>query len=253
MPLNLPDPNLPDLNLPDPNLPKSNFSRRRLLQSGLSGLGLILTGCELAPLTDRIGQASEPLNQRVQELLLKPQTPVPEFPVSAIQPEALLINTYDTTPQIDPAQFRLIVDGEVAMPLQFSLSDLQAMPLTEMVIRHVCVEGWAAIVQWGGVRLRDLVQLAQPKPTARYAYFESADRYYESWDLASAFHPQTLLAYQKNGAPLSVDNGAPLRLAAPVKLGYKQSKWVTRVTLTSQLSSRKGYWVDQGYEWFAGI
>lgn len=76
---------------------------------------------------------------------------------------------------------------------------------------------------------------------------------YESWDIASALHPQTLLAYQKNGAPLPVENGAPLRLASPVKLGYKQSKWVTGITLTSELSTAQGYWEDRGYEWFAGL
>jgi DMSO/TMAO reductase YedYZ molybdopterin-dependent catalytic subunit len=204
-------------------------------------------------LTDKLGQTFEPLNQNVQSLLLKPQAPVPEFPVSAIQPEALLINTFNFTPQIDPVQFRLAIDGAVNTPMQLSLKDLQKLPLTSMVIRHVCVEGWAAIVQWGGVRLRDLAAMVQPKSTARYVYFMSADQYYESWDIASALHPQTLLAYQKNNAPLSPDNGAPLRLASPIKLGYKQSKWVTRVMFTDKLLPQKGYWEDQGYEWFAGL
>jgi DMSO/TMAO reductase YedYZ molybdopterin-dependent catalytic subunit len=133
------------------------------------------------------------------------------------------------------------------------MADIQALPLTSMIIRHVCVEGWAAIVQWGGIRLREIIALSQPKSQVKYVYFKSADGYYESWDIASALHPQTLLAYQKNGAALPVENGAPLRLASPIKLGYKQSKWVTRVTLTSKLSNAKGYWEDMGYEWFAGL
>jgi DMSO/TMAO reductase YedYZ molybdopterin-dependent catalytic subunit len=133
------------------------------------------------------------------------------------------------------------------------MADIHALPLTSMIIRHVCVEGWAAIVQWGGIRLREIIALSQPKSSVKYAYFKSADGYYESWDIASALHPQTLLAYQKNGAALPVENGAPLRLASPIKLGYKQSKWVTRVTLTSELSTVKGYWEDLGYEWFAGL
>jgi DMSO/TMAO reductase YedYZ molybdopterin-dependent catalytic subunit len=230
------------------------LSRRRLLQlSTLSGAGLLLNSCGLAQLSEPIGNLSEPLNQRVEELLLKPQTPVPEYPKSAIQPEALLVNTYDETPQIDPEQYRLQIDGAVNLPMQLSLTDLQKLPLTEMVIQHVCVEGWAAIVQWGGVRLRDLAALVQPTAKARYLYFESGDRYYESWDIASALHPQTLMAYQKNGEALSIDNGAPLRLASPIKLGYKQSKWVTRITFMEQLPAQTGYWEDQGYEWFAGL
>jgi DMSO/TMAO reductase YedYZ molybdopterin-dependent catalytic subunit len=231
-----------------------NLSRRRLFQlSAFSGAGLLLNSCGLADLSEPVGNLSEPLNQRVEELLLRPQTPTPEYPISAIQPDALLINTFDTTPQIDRDQFRLVIDGEVNMPMQLSLADLQKLPLTEMVIQHVCVEGWAAIVQWGGVRLRDLAKLVQPKANVRYVYFESGDGYYESWDIASSLHPQTLMAYQKNGAPLSVDNGAPLRLASPVKLGYKQSKWVTRITFMDTLPAQKGFWEDQGYEWFAGL
>jgi len=97
------------------------------------------------------------------------------------------------------------------------------------------------------------VALAQPRSDAQYVYFQSADGYYESWDMPSALHPQTLMVYQKNGQPLPVENGAPLRLAAPIKLGYKHSKWVTRIVGTAQLMEQKGYWVDRGYEWFAGL
>ncbi|MHC5737679.1 molybdopterin-dependent oxidoreductase [Nostoc sp.] len=234
-------------------LPKHTLSRRRLLQlSGLSGVGFLLSGCGTNLFSDNVQQISEPLNQSLEALLLT-QKPVPEFSVSAIEADKLLVNTFDFTPQIDPAQFRLTIDGEVSNAMQLSMADIQKLPLTSMVIRHVCVEGWAAIVQWGGVRLRDLVALVQPKSNVRYVYFKSADGYYESWDIASAVHPQTLMAYQKNGQPLSVDNGAPMRLASPIKLGYKQSKWVTQITFVSNLLPIKGYWEDQGYEWFAGL
>ena len=217
---------------------KPVLSRRQLLQwSGFSGASLLLGGCATSLFSEQVGQAFEPLNQSLQALLLS-QKPVPEFPISAIEPDKLLINTFDATPQIDPLQFRLQIQGEVDHPMQLSLTDLKAMPLAS---------------QWGGVRLQDLIRLAQPKSNVRYVYFKSADGYYESWDLASAVHPQTLMAYQKNGAPLSIENGAPLRLASPVKLGYKQSKWVTEITLLSQLMPMKGYWEDQGYEWFGGL
>lgn len=227
--------------------------RRQLLQMlGISGLGYALSGCVPASLTTKVGEWSEPLNQRVEELLLSAQ-PVPEFPVSAIEPAALLVNSYSDIPQLNPLTFRLTIEGEVNHPLQLSLQDFQQLPRTSMVIRHVCVEGWAAIVQWGGVRLSELARLVQPLPQVRYVYFLSADGYYESWDLPSVIHPQTLLVDQKNGAPLPVENGAPLRLASPIKLGYKQSKWVTRVIFTSKMARQRGYWEDLGYEWFAGL
>jgi DMSO/TMAO reductase YedYZ molybdopterin-dependent catalytic subunit len=230
------------------------FTRRKFLEiSGLSTMSLLLGGCGTPALEDLVGTLSEPLNHKFEELIFQPQRLVPEFLPSQIEADSLIVNSFRSTPIIDLEKYRLIVDGEVNNPLSLSMADIQALPLTSMIIRHVCVEGWAAIVQWGGIRLQEIIAIAQPKSQVKYAYFKSADGYYESWDIASALHPQTLLAYQKNGATLPIENGAPLRLASPIKLGYKQSKWVIRITLTSQLSIFKGYWEDQGYEWFAGL
>ncbi len=231
-------------------LPKSGqISRRQLLQWAGAGLVVNVAGTLLY---DPIGRLTLPVNEGLEALLLS-QKPTPEFPARAIEPKQLIVNSFKGTPAIDLVNFRLQLTGEVIKPLALSVTELQSLPFTSMVIRHICVEGWAAIVQWGGVKLRDLLTLAQLKSSAKYVYFKSADGYYESWDLASALHPQTLLAYQMNGAPLPPENGAPLRLAAPIKLGYKQSKWVTEVVVTSQLLPKRGYWEDLGYEWFAGL
>ncbi|MBD2665678.1 hypothetical protein B6N60_04522 [Richelia sinica FACHB-800] len=232
----------------------NELNRRKFIQiSGISSLSFLLGGCGTPTFEDLVGKLSEPLNQKIEKLIFQPQKPVPEFKIDQIEPKALIVNSFRSTPLIDINKYRLVIDGEVNHPLSLSMAEIQALPFTSMIIRHVCVEGWAAIVQWGGIRLRELIALAQPKTGVKYAYFQSADGYYESWDIASALHPQTLLAYQKNGEPLPVENGAPLRLASPIKLGYKQSKWVIQITLTSHLSPFRGYWEDQGYEWFAGL
>jgi DMSO/TMAO reductase YedYZ molybdopterin-dependent catalytic subunit len=233
----------------------SHLTRRQAIQLlGMSSIGYLLNGCS-SELTAKIGDLTEPLNQSFSELLVKPQLLIPEFSKSAIDPKALLLNSYEGTPEIDTDEdFTLMVDGEVKFPMELSLAALKNIPFTSVIMQHVCVEGWAAVVQWGGLRLRDLAKMVQPKDSAKYVLFQSADKYTESWDLASAIHPQTLLAYQMNGAPIPDDNGAPIRLAAPIKLGYKQSKWVTKVTFTSQIpKGGKGYWEEQGYEWFGGI
>ena len=227
----------------------SRISRRQLLQWAGAGLLVNLAGTLLY---EPIGRISMPINEAFEALLLSSQ-PTPEFPITAIEPNKLIINSFRGTPAIDLANFTLNISGTVANPLSLKLADIQQMPLTSMVIRQVCVEGWAAIVQWGGVRVRDLLTLAQPQADAKYVYFKSADGYYESWDLASVVHPQTLLANQMNGKDLPKENGAPLRLAAPIKLGYKQSKWVTELVVTDRLLPKRGYWEDLGYEWFAGI
>jgi DMSO/TMAO reductase YedYZ molybdopterin-dependent catalytic subunit len=229
--------------------PSNRISRRQLFQWAGAGLMVNVAGTLLY---DPIGRLSMPVNEALGSLLLSPNL-TPEFPITAIEPDKLIINSFRGTPAIDLVNFQLNISGEVNSPLRLSIADIQKLPFTSMVIRQVCVEGWAAIVQWGGVRLRDLLILAQPKPSAKYVYFKSADGYYESWDWASSIHPQTLLAYQMNGKNLPPENGAPLRLAAPIKLGYKQSKWVTEVVVTSQLLPKRGYWEDLGYEWFGGL
>jgi DMSO/TMAO reductase YedYZ molybdopterin-dependent catalytic subunit len=232
----------------------NHLNRRQAIQLlGMSSIGYLLNSCS-SELTTQVGEFSEPLNQSFGELLVKPQQLIPEFPKSSIDPKALLINSYEGTPKIDRDQYRLTIDGEVKFPMELNLTALKQLPQTSIIMQHVCVEGWAAIVQWGGFRLLDLAAMAQPKDSARYVLFQSADKYTESWDLASALHPQTILADRMNGQILPDNNGAPLRLATPIKLGYKLSKWVTKVTFVSRIpKGGKGYWEEQGYEWFGGI
>ncbi|MBW4552129.1 MAG: molybdopterin-dependent oxidoreductase [Aphanocapsa sp. GSE-SYN-MK-11-07L] len=245
---------------PDPShQADSVVSRRRFLQvAQIGGAGAVLAGCAPGGLEAVIHQVWQPVNQTVGELIFDPQKLAPEFPESAIQPQALLTNDSQTnrglqTPLLDPQTYRLEITGDVAHPQILSLAQLQALPVKTMTIRHVCVEGWAAVVQWTGLPLQAIAQLVQPQASVRYVYFVSADGYYESWDLASALHPQTLLAYRMNGGLLPRENGAPIRLASPIKLGYKLSKWVVALAFLSNLPHRQGYWEDQGYEWYAGL
>lgn len=235
------------------------LSRRRLLKiAQIGGAGAVLAGCAPGGLEAVVHQVWQPVNQKTQELLFNSQRLAPELPASAVQPAALLVNDTQTnaglpTPHIDPQAYGLEISGDVEHPQVLTLEQIQAMPSRTMTIRHVCVEGWAAIVQWTGVPLQAIAALVRPQESVRYAYFFSADGYYESWDLASALHPQTLLAYGMNDQPLPQANGAPLRLASPIKLGYKQSKWVVGIAFLSYLPQRRGYWEDQGYEWYAGL
>ena len=161
------------------------------------------------------------------------------------------------------ADWRLQIDGLVVSPTAYSLAELQTMPSRTQITRHDCVEGWSAIGKWRGVQLGHLFKQVGLQPNARFVVFHCADQfdgtpYYESIDLADAFHPQTLLAYAMNGEPLSIAHGAPLRLRVERQLGYKQAKYVMRVEVVALLSGvgsgRGGYWEDEvGYDWYAGI
>lgn len=159
----------------------------------------------------------------------------------------------DDTPVLrDPASWRLRVDGLVEQPLSLSLDDLHRMPRASYTVQHHCVEGWTAIASWAGVPVSEIVLRARPKPAARYIMFRSFDADYSNgWDMASAMHPQTILAYAMNDNPLAPAHGAPLRLYSPTKLGYKMTKYLLSMTFMDTRPG--GYWEDQGYPWFAGI
>ncbi|HEY6156037.1 MAG TPA: molybdopterin-dependent oxidoreductase, partial [Gemmatimonadales bacterium] len=131
-----------------------------------------------------------------------------------------------TTPMLqDPERWRLRVQGMVEQPLELSLDDLMRLPRTSYTVKHHCVEGWSAIASWHGVPVSAIVERCRPLRTARYISFESFDAGYSNgWDLASALHPQTILAYGMNDNPLPPAHGAPLRLYSPTKLGYKLTK-----------------------------
>lgn len=152
----------------------------------------------------------------------------------------------------DPGTWRLRVDGLVREPLLLSLGDLMRMPRLSYTVKHHCVEGWSAVATWHGVPVPAIVERCRPLAAARYIRFASFDSdYFNGWDLASALHPQTILAYGMNDHALPSAHGAPLRLYSPTKLGYKLTKYLVSMTFTDKRPG--GYWEDQGYPWFGGI
>jgi len=250
--------------------------RRKLLRAALVGFASgTLAGCDALTQDDtavQVLRSAESLSQGVQRALGR-RAMAQEFPASAAAPVFRANGT--TMPAGDDyahmvangfADWRLKVDGLVANPQEFTLAQLRAMPSRTQVTRHDCVEGWSCIGQWQGVRLSHILGMAQPKPEARYVVFHCLDQmddddedstYYESIDMDDALHEQTLLAYELNGKPLPVENGAPLRARIERQLGYKQPKYLHRIELVTDFAKiaggRGGYWEDQGYNWYGGI
>ncbi len=234
----------------------SGSTRRVFLANGLRGAGLVALGglaCDgNRPRAGFLG-LMERVNERFERALFDPSRLAPElgedeetaledFPKYKISKEF----------PVAPAGWALSVGGLVARPLTLSVADLQRMPRTRTRVRHHCVEGWSAVASWDGVRLAEIARAAGADPRARYVEFRSFDAgYFSSWDLESALHPQTILAYGMDGDPLHVEHGAPLRLYSAVKLGYKMVKYLTAVNFLPVRTG--GYWEDRGYEWFAGV
>jgi DMSO/TMAO reductase YedYZ molybdopterin-dependent catalytic subunit len=176
------------------------------------------------------------------------------FPDSEVVPfEKFPINGYDVAdPGVDFDAWTLTVSGAVQKPGEYKLGQFQALPRVRQNTRHVCVEGWDVVGRFGGARLSDFLNLIGADTTARFVYVECADDYYESLDMATALHPQTLLCYEMYDQPLTREHGAPLRLQIPTKIGYKQAKYLTDLSVTNVLT-RVGYWEDQGYAAFYGL
>jgi DMSO/TMAO reductase YedYZ molybdopterin-dependent catalytic subunit len=233
----------------------ARLERRLLLRSGLSlGALAMLTGCNLqdGDTVDKVLWAMSRFNDRVQAWLFDPNRLAPTyaaseitkpFPFNAFYPE-------DDAPEIDAADWSLDVSGLVEQKGKWTLAQLRAMPQESQITRHICIEGWSAIGQWSGVPFREFLKRVGADTRARYVGFKCADRYYGSIDMATALHPQTILALDYGDAPLPPKYGFPLKLRVPTKLGFKNPKHIAAMFVTNDYPG--GYWEDQGYNWFSG-
>jgi DMSO/TMAO reductase YedYZ molybdopterin-dependent catalytic subunit len=250
--------------------------RRRLLGGLLAAGGTaLLSGCEKlndAPAFKGLLARADRPTEAALVALTPDDALAEEFPESAISKVFKANGSRDPrTPEYLAlkangfADYKLRIHGRVANELALSLADLRARPPRTQITRHDCVEGWSCIGKWTGAPLGELLAQAQPTADARYVVFHCADsldnndeRYYESCHLREAYHPQTILAYALNDAPLDVPHGAPVRLRIERKLGYKQAKYLLAIELVDRLDhigkGQGGYWEDNhGYGWHAGI
>jgi len=234
----------------------ASMSRRRLLRA--LPLGVLAVGCGdtdsgFLGLMDRV-------NGRIEQRLFRPSVLAPQLPPGSETPDDQFpAYKIGSAFPVASASWRLSVGGLVERPRVFSLEDLMRLPRTDIRVRHHCVEGWSAVASWHGVKLRELASVVGASPKARSVEFHSfetdaddaSEHYWSAWDGESAMHPQTLIAYGRNGSPLPPAYGGPARLYGAVKLGYKNVKWLDRLIFTPE--SRGGYWESRGYEWFAGV
>jgi DMSO/TMAO reductase YedYZ molybdopterin-dependent catalytic subunit len=249
-----------------------NLDRRGWLRGAGASLGAaFLSGCDRIATDPKVVKAlsgAEVLNRNVQRL----------FGRGALAREftrADITDNFKANGSTDPpdadykahaaagfADWLLTVDGLVDKPLSLSLGQIRALPARTQITRHDCVEGWSCIGEWTGARMSAIAEMAGLRPEAKHFVLYCADtlggaKYYETLDRVDIFHPQTILAYEMNGAPLTVPHGAPLRLRAERYLGYKQAKYVMRLQAVDRYDNiaggRGGYWEDQGYDRYGGI
>jgi DMSO/TMAO reductase YedYZ molybdopterin-dependent catalytic subunit len=249
--------NVPDAAVLDNHRPLiRSLERRKLIRGGLSlGALVMLTGCDVKrPASVQAALlAISRMNDEVQALLFDPNHLAPTYPSSMIlRPPKF--NAYYDVMDVKPVNgetWRLELSGLIANKRPWTVRDLQAIPQNSMVIKHICVEGWSYIGGWTGVPLRIFLERIGADLRAQYVAFKTADDYPSSIDMATALHPQTLLAIKYGGETLTDPFGYPVRLRMATKLGYKNPKWITALEVTNTYPG--GFWEKKGFPWFAGI
>jgi DMSO/TMAO reductase YedYZ molybdopterin-dependent catalytic subunit len=234
----------------------ADIDRRRLLRGTLSlGALSLLTGCSVSDSesAQRALRAVSSFNDGVQQLLFDPNRLARTYsPDQVVKPPRF--NAHFDIEDLEPIElgdWKLELSGMIADRRPWTLDQLYALPEQEIIIKHICVEGWDYIGQWSGPNLRLFLTQVGADLTAKYVAFHCNDDYMECIDMASALHPQTILATRYAGEPIADPYGAPLRLRTAVKLGYKNAKWIRSIEVTNTYPG--GFWEDQGFNWFAGI
>ncbi len=233
----------------------AGMSRRGFLVGGVAAaLGILGWRWMSDETKARLLQGSFRLNERISQALYNPRQLAPEFPASRITAERTN-GLEGLGEEIDLAAWRLRLGGlpRRTDDLIIALDDVKRLPRTEMITQLKCIEGWSIIVQWAGARFSDLVAAYGPVES-RYVSISTPDeKYYVGWDMPSIMHPQTLLAYEMNGRPLTPEHGAPLRIASPTKYGIKQIKRIGRIEFTNERP--RDFWAEPengGYDWYSG-
>ena len=256
----------------------SSMSRRGFLIGGATAVfGYLGYGWLKQPENFSVFQKVLKFNEDLSQLYYSPKHLAPEFPKSRIS-TARVNGGEGMSDNFDPTTWKLqvtgvtnqnsypqyqaninyqgisqLASGAERSPLSgllLTLDDVKRLPRVEMTTELKCIEGWSIIVNWVGARFSDFVAAYQPQFTKYVGIVTPDEGYYVGWDMPSILHPQTLLAYEMNGAPLAMEHGAPLRLVSTVKYGIKQIKRIGRIEFTNDRPP--DFWAEQGYDWYSG-
>ena len=233
-----------------------DIDRRQLLR-GAASLGALtmLTGCSVsdtAPM-QAVLQSVSAFNDKVQELIFRPNHLAPTFREDQVVKPPRFNAYYDVedVKPVDGKTWKLELAGRITEKQPWAIDQIYRLPEQEMIVRHICVEGWDYIGQWSGVNLGYFLERIGADLSAKYVVFRCNDNYTECLDMPTALHPQTMLATKYARETLADPFGFPLRLRTATNLGFKSAKWVMAMEVTDRFPGT--YWSDRGFNWFSGI
>jgi DMSO/TMAO reductase YedYZ molybdopterin-dependent catalytic subunit len=237
------------------------FKRRNRRSFLLAGIGAIGGLGAFRWLTTRRQEDGElwPLrrglevNEKLARAFFRESRLAPTFPGDKLE-DTRENGKFGLEQDIAIEDWKLYIQGgrdDSASSTGLNLDVIKALPRQDMITELKCIEGWSQLVHWTGARFADFAAQYGPRDATTYVSMATPDgSYYIGLDNDSAMHPQTLLCYEMNGAPLTQIHGAPLRLAIPVKYGVKNIKRIGSIHFTNERPA--DYWAEQGYDWYAG-
>ena len=232
------------------------IDRRKVLRGAFSlGALTFLTGCDVSE-NDQVQTALRAVsswNDKVQSMIFRPNHLAPTYSESQVVIPPRFNAHYDVedVKPVDGTGWKLELAGRIENKKPWSVRDIYALPEQELIIRHICVEGWDYIGQWSGPNLRQFLERIGADTTAKYIGFRCADGYTESLDMPTALHPQTILATKYAREPITDPFGFPIRLRTSTKLGFKNAKWIVAMEVTNVFPDT--YYRKEGFNWFSGI
>ena len=265
-------PNATEPQLPQDEVPESAVRRRMIKSFGWFALASavpvgVYEWITNSPDAEGVRQPFRNVlntNEKIAQTYFSNTHLVPTFPVSEAARNART-NGYEGIKTAIPDDWKLQIDRPGGEPLMLTIDDIKALPKHDMVYEFKCIEGWSQVQHWGGARLSDFLAHYKlgtrsgnaPNPDNtddlyKHVGLETPDQhYYVGIDIESAMHPQTLLAYELNGQPITAPHGAPLRLIIPVKYGVKNLKRIGRMFFADERP--RDFWAERGYDYYVGL
>ena len=236
--------------------PLMEIDRRKLLRGAISlGALNLLTGCNVSE-QEQVQAALRSVstwNDFAQSLIFRPDHLAPTYTEAEVVKPPRFNAHYDVEEvrPVDASTWRLELSGKIQDKRPWTAEDIYKLPEQEMIIKHICIEGWDYIGQWSGVNLKQFLQRVGADLSAKYVAFRCADGYVEALDMPSALHPQTMLATKYARQAITDPFGFPLRLRTATKVGFKNAKWLTSLEVTNDFPET--YYQKEGFNWFSGI